>query len=67
MRGRAKFGTFLKDSIAVLIAGAAERPVEAARDRAPQGRLKKFDLLGRNAFGVAERIGYAAVSIEAKG
>ena len=26
LRGRAKFGTFLKDSIAVLIAGAAERP-----------------------------------------
>jgi hypothetical protein len=35
--------------------------------RAPQGRLKKFDLLGRNAFGVAERNGHAAVNTEAKG
>ena len=67
MRARAKFGTFLKDSIAVLITGAAERPVEAARDRAPQGRLKKIDLLGRNAFDVAERNRYAAVNTGAKG
>ena len=47
LRGRAKFGTFLKDSIAVLIAGAAERPAEAARERTA-GPPEKFDPLGRD-------------------
>src|SRR5262245_39334599 len=50
LRGVAKFGTFLKDSIAVLIWAATERPIEAARDRAPQGGLENKDFLGRGAL-----------------